>query len=80
MFAEHSDVFIKTLAEWYASEEAEKITISEPVLRYFGYKDNQITVKLNSVGSSLREEQQFLDEPKKIVIMVSMKRQWLEIG
>ncbi|MGG4144290.1 hypothetical protein ABEW34_14290 [Paenibacillus algorifonticola] len=65
MFAEHSDVFIKTLAEWYASEEAEKITISEPVLRYFGYKDNQITVKLNSVGSSLRDEQQLLDEPKK---------------
>ncbi|KEQ21993.1 hypothetical protein [Paenibacillus tyrfis] len=65
MFAEHTDVLIKTLAEWYASEEAGKITISEPILKHFGYKDSQIVVKLNSIENSLREEQQFLEEPTR---------------
>lgn len=65
MFAEHTDVLIKTLAEWYASEESEKIIISEPILKHFGYKDNQIVVKLNSIESGLRDRQQFHEESKR---------------
>lgn len=65
MFAEHTDVLIKTLAEWYAPEEAEKITISERILKHFGYTENQVVVKLNSMEIILTEEQQFPRESKK---------------
>ncbi|ERM19687.1 hypothetical protein [Brevibacillus laterosporus] len=56
MFAEHEDMFIKTLSEWYVPEDASQMIISEPLLKHFGYRDNQIYIRLNTIAGSITEE------------------------
>lgn len=46
IFAEHSDTFIKSLAEWYSREGAIETIISNQFLSHFGYSSDETTVKV----------------------------------
>lgn len=49
VFAEHSDILIKSLAEWYSREDAPEVIISKPLLKHFGYDDFEANVNLHSL-------------------------------
>lgn len=82
MFADHEDMFIKTLSEWYASEDASQVIISEPLLKHFGYSENQISIKLNKIAAgNTREEQPLHLEDKNDNAVFNEKevvRDWVE--
>ncbi|MFS0840416.1 hypothetical protein [Paenibacillus sp. 1P03SA] len=82
MFAEHEDMFIKTLSEWYASEDASQMIISEPLLKHFGYSETQISIKLNKIAAgNTREEQPLHIEYKNDNTVFNEKevvRDWIE--
>ncbi|WP_434753110.1 hypothetical protein [Paenibacillus amylolyticus] len=82
MFADHEDMFIKTLSEWYASEDASQVIISEPLLKHFGYSENQISIKLNKIAAgNSREEQPLHIEYKNDNTIFNEKevvRDWVE--
>ncbi|WP_128104299.1 hypothetical protein [Paenibacillus sp. DCT19] len=82
MFADHEDMFIKTLSEWYASEDASQVIISEPLLKHFGYSENQISIKLNKIAAgNTREEQPLHIENKNDNAVFNEKevvRDWVE--
>lgn len=56
MFADQSDLLIKTLAEWYVSEKANEVTISKQLLKNFGLRTDEAVVYLNCIDhSSIKE-------------------------
>ncbi|MGY5484117.1 P-loop NTPase fold protein [Paenibacillus sp. ALE2] len=79
-FSDHSDLFLKTYAEWYVPEEQMDCLIPKEVLHYFGYQDDDMRIRLYPLESKdetnpklvTREELQQSNPDKSTV------REWVE--
>lgn len=55
-FADHTDLLVKTFAEWYAPEEGEKSIVTRQLLKHFGYHLGDTTINLHSLEGFSQNE------------------------
>ncbi|MBQ4899861.1 hypothetical protein KB559_13505 [Paenibacillus sp. Marseille-P2973] len=79
-FAEHEDLLIKTLAEWYVSEEQDEGLVPREVLKHFGYQSGDVTVRLHSLeGESAYTLSSIgVDEHPQVDSEKGSVREWVE--
>ncbi|WP_254551001.1 hypothetical protein [Brevibacillus sp. MS2.2] len=49
-FADHSDLLVKTMSEWYVQEGSNKVVFPRQLLKHFGYHIEDLSVNLQSIG------------------------------
>ncbi|AYB46276.1 hypothetical protein [Paenibacillus lautus] len=80
-FAEHSDILIKTLAEWYSSESESFITLSRPLLKHYHYNTNELTLELHELYENrphVIKNEERLESPTEAVQSEHLIRDWIE--
>ncbi|WP_438447076.1 hypothetical protein [Gorillibacterium sp. sgz5001074] len=80
-FAEHPDVFLKTIAEWMAPEEDDSVVLPRSLLKNFGYQLPDQTVRLHSLGGTFATEIDYktIDkQPQTLSIDHLVIRDWVE--
>ncbi|MFG0216649.1 hypothetical protein ACFU8X_26695 [Brevibacillus porteri] len=65
-FADHSDLLVKTMSEWYAKDGSNKVVFPRQLLMHFGYNIEDLSINLQSIGH-LKSIQRPSPEPDLVI-------------
>ncbi|MDO7905343.1 hypothetical protein Q5741_02815 [Paenibacillus sp. JX-17] len=77
-FAEHSDLTVKSIAEWYGSEQEDTITLPGYLLKKFDAGDDSITVKLYNIHQLDQDSKPMVTQVNYSHPTENIVRDWVE--
>lgn len=79
-FAEHGDVFLKTLAEWLTPEHQNTVVLPRALIKNFGYQLQDQTIHLHPLGAATSIDADYEREVPSQVVTVDhlIVRDWVE--
>lgn len=80
-FSDHTDIFIKTYAEWFVPEDRDVCFIPKDILSYFGYQDDTMKISLYPLESEAETIRPNIAEEKSTQQLTRNKltvREWVE--